>query len=55
MSETAENEDVGGGGHGEEEAMRKKHKKESGVSPINLLCNLTITFSIDRKTRSPKP
>ena len=39
MSETAENEDVGGGVHGEEEAMRKKHKKESGVSVINLIFN----------------
>ena len=36
MSETAENEDVGGGAHGEEEAMRKKHKKESGVSFLNI-------------------
>ena len=33
MSETAEGEDVGGGGFlAEEEAMRKRHKKESGVS-----------------------
>lgn len=32
MSETAEGEDVGGGGFTEEEAMKKRHKKESGVS-----------------------
>lgn len=38
MSETAEGEDVGGGGFvAEEEAMRKRHKKESGVSTFNLV------------------
>ena len=32
MSETAEEQDTGGGFQAEEEAMRKRHKKESGVS-----------------------
>ena len=34
MSETAEEQDTGGGFQAEEEAMRKRHKKESGVSFI---------------------
>ena len=44
MSETAENDDVGGGVHGEEEAMRKKHKKESGVSVLNLVFIYFLTI-----------
>jgi len=52
MSETAEGEDVGGGGFvAEEEAMRKRHKKESGVSIVILSVDVLCSF---RKIKSLK-
>ena len=53
MSETAEEQEgVGGGFLAEEEAMRKRHKKESGVSTLYPLHFYHEYFF--RKTKSLK-
>jgi hypothetical protein len=47
MSETAEEQEGGGVGFlAEEEAMRKRHKKETGVSFIS-----TITFVSEKQNQ----